>query len=105
MINLFLMLALVSPAMAHDIWISERGLRSKVTGELCCGLGDCFEIPSDMVVLEGSEYVTRREFKGETYIWERIPYFEAQPSPDGKFWRCKRHNGSRRCFFAPLPIM
>src|SRR5262245_61926059 len=24
-------------------------------------------------------------------------------SPDGEFWRCKRPDGSRRCFFAPPP--
>ena len=31
------------------------------------------------------------------------PFNEAQPSPDGEFWRCKRADGSRRCFFAPPP--
>ena len=34
---------------------------------------------------------------------EFIPQSEAQPSPDGQFWRCKRPDGSRRCFFAPPP--
>jgi hypothetical protein len=34
---------------------------------------------------------------------EKIPFTEAQPSPDGAFWRCKRPDGTRRCFFAPPP--
>jgi hypothetical protein len=34
---------------------------------------------------------------------EMVPFSEAQPSPDGAFWRCKRPDGSRRCFFAPPP--
>jgi hypothetical protein len=34
---------------------------------------------------------------------ELVPFSEAQPSPDGEFWRCKRPDGGRRCFFAPPP--
>jgi len=33
---------------------------------------------------------------------ETVPYSEALPSEDGKYWRCQRPNGTRRCFFAPL---
>jgi hypothetical protein len=36
-------------------------------------------------------------------MYESVPFAEAQPSPDGEFWRCKRPDGSRRCFFAPPP--
>jgi hypothetical protein len=35
--------------------------------------------------------------------YEAVPFSEAQPSPDGEFWRCKRPDGTRRCFFAPPP--
>ena len=35
--------------------------------------------------------------------YESVPFSEAQPSPDGEFWRCKRPDGTRRCFFAPPP--
>ena len=34
---------------------------------------------------------------------DSVPFNEAQPSPDGEFWRCKRPDGTRRCFFAPPP--
>jgi len=34
---------------------------------------------------------------------EIVPFSEVQPSPDGEYWRCKRPDGSRRCFFAPPP--
>jgi len=32
---------------------------------------------------------------------EVVPYGEVQASRDGEYWRCKRPDGSRRCFFAP----
>jgi hypothetical protein len=35
--------------------------------------------------------------------FEIVPHAEAQLSPDGAFWRCGRPDGSRRCFFAPVP--
>ena len=34
---------------------------------------------------------------------ETIPYSQALPSPDGAYWRCKRPDGTPRCFFAPPP--
>ena len=37
------------------------------------------------------------------YDDELVPFSEAQPSPDGACRRCKRADGSRRCFFAPPP--
>ena len=64
-------------------------------GEWCCGAGDCFVIPSDQVTMTGDGYMILGV--------ERVPFMEAQPSPDGAFWRCKRPDGSRRCFFAPPP--
>jgi len=81
-------------AIAHDSWISRNQLRN-AGGEWCCGEGDCFVVPSDQVVMHGSGY---RLFGSES-----VPFSEAQPSPDGAFWRCRRPDGSRRCFFAPPP--
>jgi hypothetical protein len=85
-------LVIASPAPAHDSWISSGGHRN-AAGEWCCGEGDCFVIPSEQVSARSGGY---RLFGRET-----VPYSEAQPSPDGAFWRCKRPDGSRRCFFAP----
>ncbi len=34
---------------------------------------------------------------------ETVPYGEVLTSEDGKYWRCHRPDGSRRCFFAPKP--
>jgi hypothetical protein len=79
---------------AHDSWISRGALRNGA-GEWCCGEGDCFVIPSQHVRLGADGY---HLFEAET-----VPFNEAQPSPDGAFWRCKRPDGSRRCFFAPPP--
>lgn len=85
-------LLLALPASAHDSWISRGALRN-AAGEWCCGEGDCSVVkathiarPIEGYKLETGEFVTERE---------------AQPSPDGQFWRCKRPDGSRRCFFAP----
>ena len=88
-------LTIVSPnLLAHDSWISRGGHRN-AAGEWCCGVGDCFVIPGQSVSTTAQGY---RLFGSET-----VPYSEAQPSPDGAFWRCKRPDGSRRCFFAPPP--
>ena len=81
-------------ASAHESWIS-RGGHKNAAGEWCCGVGDCFVVPGQSVSTTAQGY---RLFGSET-----VPYNEAQPSPDGAFWRCKRPDGSRRCFFAPPP--
>ena len=86
------LLMLASQTLAHDSWISRNGLRNGA-GEWCCGEGDCFEIAP--VRSTNAGYVLPSG--------ELIPMSEAQPSPDGMFWRCKRPDGSRRCFFAPPP--
>lgn len=80
--------------LAHDSWISRGALRN-AAGEWCCGEGDCFIIPSRQVSVRPAGY----RLPGG----EMVPFSEAQPSPDGEFWRCKRPDGSRRCFFAPPP--
>lgn len=102
-----LLLAFSTAAAAHDSWISRGGLKNGA-GEWCCGEGDCAVMDpksvgfssggysvSGMGTIEGSG---RREF-----YHEFVPQSEAQPSPDGAYWRCKRPDSSRRCFFAPPP--
>ena len=85
-------LCLPSPAAAHDSWISRGGHRN-AAGEWCCGEGDCFVVPGASVSITTQGY----SLSGV----ETVPFSEAQPSPDGAYWRCKRPDGSRRCFFAP----
>jgi len=87
-------LVIASEVLAHDSWISRNALRN-AAGEWCCGEGDCFVIPGSQVAGTATGY---RLSNGEL-----VPYSEAQPSPDGAYWRCKRPDGSRRCFFAPPP--
>jgi hypothetical protein len=85
---------ITTEALAHDSWISRGGHRN-AAGEWCCGEGDCFIVPSEQVSVTAQGYSL---FKSET-----VPFSEVQPSPDGAYWRCKRPDGSRRCFFAPPP--
>lgn len=80
-------------ALAHDSWISRGAYKSPVSNEWCCGENDCFVIPSESVKMNGVGY--------ELFGVETVPFTETIPSPDGAFWRCKRPDGSRRCFFAP----
>jgi hypothetical protein len=87
-------LLVTSFALAHDSWIA-RGQLKNAAGEWCCGAGDCFVIPRASVATNGIGY--------ELFGMELVPFTEAQPSPDGAFWRCHRPDGSRRCFFAPPP--
>jgi hypothetical protein len=86
------LLVLYTAAFAHDSWIS-RGLHRNGAGEWCCGEGDCFVVPSDQVSMSAAGY--------HLFGNEIVPFTEAQPSPDGAFSRCRRADGSRRCFFAP----
>jgi hypothetical protein len=91
-------------ALAHDSWISRGGHRN-AAGEWCCGEGDCFVIPSNRIMVTASGYAiaTQTATANGSIPVEMVPFSEAQPSPDGQFWRCKRPDGSRRCFFAPPP--
>ena len=91
---LFVGLAGASPALAHDSWISAGGFRN-IAGEWCCGLGDCAVIPPENVKMSSAGY--------HMVDGEIVPFKETQPSPDGAYWRCKRPDGTRRCFFAPPP--
>ncbi len=89
------LLAFAPTAWAHDHWISHGGYRGPVNNEWCCGAEDCVIIPEAQVKPNGLGYLL-------TGNKETVPYSEALPSEDGKYWRCQRPNGTRRCFFAPL---
>ena len=108
----------LAPALAHGPadWIMQ-GQHKNTAGEWCCGEADCFVVtgvatvttPAPGYRLKGSILEDGRERPDDKDGRERpddnefIPQSEAQPSPDGQFWRCKRPDGSRRCFFAPPP--
>jgi hypothetical protein len=87
----------IGAAFAHDSWISRGALRNPA-GEWCCGEGDCFIVRAH-VQGNGSAVI----FGAAGEILEIVPAAEVQPSGDGQFWRCRRADGSRRCFFAPPP--
>ena len=105
-----------STAFAHDIWISHGAYRNPA-GEWCCGAEDCGVVnPKAVHAMTGGysvvgavtygEAVTGNPADGPTVqqnVNETIPYSQALPSPDGAYWRCKRPDGSPRCFFAPPP--
>ncbi len=83
-----------SPATAHDFWINHGNYTSK-EGVHCCGDNDCSALePNDVKITPRGYVLTNGEL---------VPFTEAQPSEDGEYWRCKRFDGSRRCFFAPQP--
>jgi hypothetical protein len=88
------LMLLASHALAHGPadWIANGGYRNAV-GDLCCGERDCIELADDDVTPTASGYLVKS-------LRETVPYNEAQPSPDGKYWRCQ-WGGSRKCFFAP----
>jgi hypothetical protein len=85
----------VTPAFAHDSWISRGGFRGPKNGEWCCGANDCFVVTAQSVRVNGTGYVLSQ-------TKETVPYEETIPSIDGQYWRCQRPDGSRRCFFAPM---
>lgn len=88
-----LALSYCSKAWSHDFWINNNGYRAP-TGEHCCGDKDCESFKEGEV----------HRVKGGYFIdalKEFVPDAEAQLGEDAFFWRCKRTDGSRRCFFTP----
>lgn len=102
------------PAAAHDLWIAKGGLKN-AAGEWCCGAEDCGVVDANGVRVTPRGYAVRggvtygegatgNPAHGPTWreqIDETIPFGKSLPSPDGAYWRCKRPDGSMRCFFAP----
>jgi hypothetical protein len=101
----------IAGAAAHGpaAWVAGQGLKN-VAGELCCGENDCGVMVAGKIVATARGYEVNATFKiVTTYgaelleeVQEIVPYSEAQPSPDGAYWRC-RWGGKRKCFFAPPP--
>ncbi len=101
-------------ALAHDLWISRQSYRNPA-GEWCCGAEDCGIVSSEAVKTVKGGYslrgpvtygmgATGNEADGPTrseQLNEIVPYSQTLPSPDGAYWRCKRPDGTPRCFFAP----
>lgn len=77
-------------------WIMRGLYRDLQSGELCCGPEDCSVVPARDVVETDAGW---RILSSGEYI----PRGEAQRSRDGDFWRCQRADGSRRCWFYPVP--
>lgn len=89
-----MLMALLAFAFAHGPaeWIQKGGYKN-AAGELCCGERDCFELADADVKVTAAGYLV-------VSMKETIPFHEASPSPDGKYWRCQ-WGGTRKCFFAP----
>jgi hypothetical protein len=95
-----------SAAIAHDVWISRGNYRNPA-GEWCCGAEDCGVVAPNAVKTTAGGYSLRGPVTyGPTHqenVNEVVPYSQSLPSPDGAYWRCKRPDGTPRCFFAPPP--
>lgn len=112
LVLLFLLLA--TPAGAHGPaqWIQDGNYKNG-HGELCCGERDCGFFSGDEadghIIAKEDGYHVDAVFRGDrdgrpfTFdVHEVVPYSQAQPSPDGTYWRCQ-WSGERKCFFAPPP--
>ena len=89
------MLALTSfflPPPPRMISGSTTAATNRRPEEHCCGNNDCFSFKPEDVKITAAGYSLP---SGEV-----VPFSEAQQSEDGAYWRCKRYDGSRRCFFA-----
>lgn len=85
----------------HAAWINKGDYRSIPTrpGQVsthCCGPNDCGPLdPSDV------SFDAKRNGFYIKSLNEFVPLGEAQISEDSDYWRCKRYDGTRRCFFYP----
>ena len=88
------LLATLTIAQGHGPaqWIQDGFFRNAM-GEFCCGELDCCELTDPDVGITAAGYLVKS-------LNETVPYQEAQPSPDGHYWRCASA-GKRKCFFAP----
>lgn len=91
---ILLVFGVLSQVSAHGPaqWIND-GHYKNAAGELCCGERDCFELASEDIQITEQGYFIRS-------LKETVPFSQAQPSPDGHYWRCA-WGGERKCFFAP----
>src|SRR5262245_51640658 len=103
MLSLFgvAVLVMATGALAHDRWgnpnwIANGHFVSPIDGSHCCGVADCVELSSSDVQETTGGYFLNK-------LNETVPFREVQVSRDGQYWRCKKPDGSRRCFFAPPP--
>lgn len=87
-------LTLNTTAQSHDFWIGRGGYTAP-NGASCCGQSDCKIVLEEDVKITAAGYLL--------FSKEMVPFWEAQPSEDQDYWRCKRYDGTRRCFFAPMP--
>jgi len=88
------LLATLTFAQGHGPaqWIADGRIRN-AAGDLCCGERDCRELSDTDIGVTANGYLVKS-------LNEIVPYREAQPSPDGRYWRCA-WGGTRKCFFAP----
>ena len=109
------MLILSLPSAAHDQWgnpnwIAKGNFYSPIDGSHCCGLADCAVVDEKSVTeVAGGLHIVGTVTYGSgagavtQELNETVPHKEIQISRDGHYWRCKKPDGSRRCFFAPPP--
>lgn len=85
----------VADAWGHEDldWIAQQRLRNQA-GEWCCGSGDCEALRSeDVKPIDGGYLIAP--------LQEFVPQHETLPFSPGRFIRCHRPDGSRRCFIVP----
>lgn len=89
-----LLLGMCAFALGHGAaqWIQDGNYRN-LAGDLCCGERDCAELADSDVQITAAGYLIKS-------LDETVPFQEATPSPNGKYWRCY-WGGKRKCFFAP----
>ena len=86
-------IALMRDVQAHDFWINNGGYKN-AAGVHCCGTGDCKSFKEGEVIRVAGGYLilATNEF---------VPFADAQVGEDEFYWRCRKGDGSLRCFFTP----
>src|SRR6266699_2049155 len=101
---IIILLVLIFAAPAHDHWLNST--RSK-NGAWCCGQENCVELGTSkmpVVVVRDGYWVRMWNVPEKRwYVDEVVPFAEALPSQDGKYYRCHDAQFKRICFFSPPP--
>ena len=92
------LLALATPAAAHDKWWNGRDV-DPATKRYCCGDNDIKHLTREEVKVVPGGYQL-----GDT--GEFVPQARTQPSVDGEYWVFRWGSPLQtQCFFAPVQSM
>ena len=93
------LISITAGATSGPEWIDRGNFRNPVTGDLCCGKYDCFEVNGKFVRYDATAQKFHVDWRGRDQV---VAESEALVSKDEFYHLCQNPNGTIRCFFRPV---